>query len=178
MRQTLAGNRNAFGWLVKRYERPVYHFLLAYTAHPEAAQDLTQESFLKAYERLPTLQDPKKFAGWLWGIARNLSRTWRRSPAQRPTASLHHMMEQGWEGPVQETSPSLQEQQERSRLLAIAMERLDEDDRALLALRYLKGHDLTDLQEVFHLNASALKMRLKRAREKLAAHLQKAGAHR
>ncbi len=171
--QTLAGHNNAFEFLVKRYERLVYHFLLVHTGDPEAARDLAQDSFLKAYERLHSLREPRKFAGWLMGIARNLSLAWRRSPAERRTTSLNQLMDEGWTGPAQASSQDSLEQQDRLGRLTQALSRLSHEDRALLTLRHLQGYEMTDLQETFGLKPSALKMRLKRAREKLAASLQR-----
>jgi RNA polymerase sigma-70 factor, ECF subfamily len=74
------GDRAAFGLLYQRYARVVHGILLA-RVPPGEAEDLTQDVFLAAMRRLPTLRDPAAFPGWLAAIARNRSNDYyRRSP--------------------------------------------------------------------------------------------------
>ncbi|UCC97941.1 MAG: sigma-70 family RNA polymerase sigma factor [Phycisphaerales bacterium] len=69
IRSALAGETAAFGTLVERYWKLVVAMALTRIADPAEAEDVAQESFLKAYSHLHTLRDPSRFAGWLSRIA-------------------------------------------------------------------------------------------------------------
>jgi RNA polymerase sigma-70 factor (ECF subfamily) len=69
VRAAQSGDRAAFGMLYEQYGRLVHGILLAYVAYHDA-EDLMQEVFLKALERLPALREPAAFSGWLLAIAR------------------------------------------------------------------------------------------------------------
>ncbi|MFP6583568.1 MAG: sigma-70 family RNA polymerase sigma factor [Candidatus Hydrogenedentota bacterium] len=74
--QVMAGRPNRFDELVRRHFNVVYGIAFSYTRNHADAEDLSQEAFLKAYQSLNTLQEPKKFGHWVSVIARNLSRSW------------------------------------------------------------------------------------------------------
>lgn len=89
-----AGDRTAFGILYSRYRRMLHGILLAH-ARPSDVEDLMQDAFLQAMERIAALRQPEAFGGWLARIARNLATDHQRrrrhdecdatdSPAQRP----------------------------------------------------------------------------------------------
>jgi RNA polymerase sigma-70 factor (ECF subfamily) len=69
--QAAQGAVEAYNLLVSRWEKRVYNYLLRITRHREDALDLTQDVFLKAYQNLWKLDDPARFAPWLYRIARN-----------------------------------------------------------------------------------------------------------
>ena len=71
IRQATRGNVESFNLLVSRWEKRVYNYLLRITANREDALDLTQDVFLKAYQNLRKLDDPGRFAPWLYRIAHN-----------------------------------------------------------------------------------------------------------
>src|SRR5271169_1993151 len=70
----------AFNLLVWKWQRPLYNFLLRLTADAELARDLSQETFLRSYQRLNELRDKEKFRSWLFRIAINLHRSHVRRP--------------------------------------------------------------------------------------------------
>ena len=71
IRQAARGAVEAFNLLVSRWEKRVYNYLLRITGNREDALDLTQDVFLKAYQNLRKLDDPGRFAPWLYRIAHN-----------------------------------------------------------------------------------------------------------
>jgi RNA polymerase sigma-70 factor, ECF subfamily len=73
-----AGDSEAFRPLFERYKNEIYGYIVGLTSNAEVAHDLSQETFLKAWEKLPTLHDASKFKPWLYAIARNLVHDWRR----------------------------------------------------------------------------------------------------
>jgi len=65
------GDVEGYNLLVSRWEKRVFNYLLRLVRHREDALDVSQEVFLKAYQNLPKLEDPQRFAGWLFRIAHN-----------------------------------------------------------------------------------------------------------
>ena len=80
------GDVEAYNLLVSRWEKRVFNYLLRLVRHREDALDVSQEVFLKAYQNLPKLEDPQKFAGWLFRIAHNEAFSLLRK--SRPQAEL------------------------------------------------------------------------------------------
>lgn len=90
VRLALAGDADAFGRLYDRHAPGVRAVVVAVCRDFEAVDDLTQESFLRAYRRLRALREPKDFGAWVRGIARLVSREWLRS---RPTDAWSELPE-------------------------------------------------------------------------------------
>jgi len=80
---TLAGDRNAFGQLVERYQGLVYGLVYHYIGKYGDAEDVTQEAFIEAYRNLRHLKDRDKFCGWLRGITSRLCMNWLRKEEKR-----------------------------------------------------------------------------------------------
>ncbi|MGD8251089.1 MAG: sigma-70 family RNA polymerase sigma factor, partial [Desulfobacterales bacterium] len=70
----LNGNSNAFSHLVVRYQRPIFNLMFRATGSTETASDLSQDAFLKAYEKLGQYHPRKKFFSWLYTLSINLVR--------------------------------------------------------------------------------------------------------
>jgi RNA polymerase sigma-70 factor (ECF subfamily) len=101
------GSREAFGWLVRRYQDQLWQFLAYQSGAPQLADDLTQTTFIQAYERLDQLQDPAAFVPWLFSIARRIWQMHHRSyranilislstlgeKRRLPAALVHHQQE-------------------------------------------------------------------------------------
>ena len=71
-----AGNRDAFGTVVRRYQALVCAVAYSATGDVGTSEELAQETFIRAWSNLPQLEDPGKFRIWLCTIARNLANTW------------------------------------------------------------------------------------------------------
>src|SRR6266568_9621192 len=70
--QSLAGNRDAFGWIVARYQSLLCSLAYSATGSLSQSEDLAQETFIAAWKQLAALREPEKLRSWLCGIARNL----------------------------------------------------------------------------------------------------------
>ena len=68
----LAGDEAAFTFLVKKYEKQIHAFVWRRVRDYHVAEEITQDTFLKAYEKLGTLRDPARFSGWLYMICNSL----------------------------------------------------------------------------------------------------------
>ncbi len=78
VQQSLNGNTDAFGALVKKYQSAAYGLAFHIVKNFADAQDLAQESFIEAYKNLEKLRDKSKFASWLKGITANVCKMWLR----------------------------------------------------------------------------------------------------
>ena len=87
IRRTLAGDDTAFGFLVDKYKGAVHALAYRKTGNFHTAEDITQDAFLTAYQKLSTLKTWRHFPGWLYRIASRLCLMWHRKP-QLPTQPL------------------------------------------------------------------------------------------
>ena len=167
--QVLAGERQAFGWLVERYQDRMIAYV-RYMGFDEAeAHDLAQDAFVRAFRHLRRCGEPERFAGWLFKIVSNLCRTAGARSARRATEPLEALagaLAAGEPLPDEEAEAKWLRQQVRAALRGIAPEQ-----REALVLMYLQGHSVSEIEELTGASSSAIKMRLKRGREALKAQL-------
>ncbi|KPJ70472.1 MAG: hypothetical protein AMS14_10610, partial [Planctomycetes bacterium DG_20] len=76
VRRAQAGDREAFGRLAERHQQALFRFVVGLVTDHHAAEELTQETLLRAFRRVRHLQDPERVRAWLVAIARNLARRW------------------------------------------------------------------------------------------------------
>jgi len=124
VRAAQEGDRAAFGALYEQYGRLIHGILLAHVSYFEA-EDLLQDVFIKALERLPALREPAAFCGWLIAIARRMATDHVRT--RRPTSEVGPPLKGG-------TSPD----GEAFAVLAV-IQRLPESYRETLVLRLVEG---------------------------------------
>jgi RNA polymerase sigma-70 factor, ECF subfamily len=89
--RTLAGDREAFGRLFDRHARSVRAVVAAVSCDFQAVEDMTQETFLRAHERLASLKDSTAFRGWIHGIARLVAKEGRRQNARKQLVTSMHL---------------------------------------------------------------------------------------
>ena len=160
----LSGDSAAFGLLVDKYKGSVY--ALAYTklGNFHDAQDITQEVFLKAYQKLRTLKQWDKFLSWLYAITSNLCKDFLRSKTSRPDAE--YVADQEKERLDKISMRSYQED-EIHLTLQEALSELPEMHRQVLTLYYLGGMSCREIAQFIGASPHAIAMRLNRARAKL-----------
>jgi len=146
------GDRSAFGELVDRYRDMVYGLAYHLAGNFEDARDLTQEAFVRAYERLAQLREPRRFPNWLRTITANTHRSSVRR--RRPCA---------------DASESGTERAQSDLALAVkdALAGLREPDRLALTLHYIDGYTHAEIGEFLGHSADVVKTRLARARARL-----------
>ena len=133
------------------------------------AQDLVQDSFIRAYRHLGRCGDPERFSGWLFKILSNLCRTAGAERARRGTESL--------DAPglmLTSDLPTPDEIAETNRMkvtVRAALDLVPQDQREALVLMYLQGYSVTEIEELTGASRSAVKMRLKRGRDALRTEL-------
>ncbi|MCC7263070.1 MAG: sigma-70 family RNA polymerase sigma factor [Candidatus Latescibacteria bacterium] len=165
VRAVLHGRTRQFGVLVERYQGLVYSTLLARVSRIEEVEDLAQETFLRAFRQLDSLQDPRAFRGWLKQIADHLALNFLRSrKLQRSAAeSLIPLPTAGTPPPDQ-----LFERQEIQTQVWSAISQLAEEQREVILLYYYQDRcSVEQLAEWLELPPSTVRGRLERARREL-----------
>ncbi len=156
------GDVEAYNLLVSRWEKRIFNYLLRLVAHREDALDLSQDVFLKAYQNLPKLEDPAKFAGWLFRIAHNEAFSLLRK--RRPETELA-----GEPRPADLGARLLP--MELNLAVASALGRLSEDQREAVLLKVYQGFKFEEMAEILGCPVSTVKSRLYTALDLLKATL-------
>jgi RNA polymerase sigma factor (sigma-70 family) len=150
------GHHQAFGELYERYYKTVYSRCRQVCKDDEAAFDLSQEVMMKAYDHLSEFRGSSLFKTWIYTIASRhcFSYLHKAKPGQALTDSLS------------DTLSDEQEEDQHSLMLTL-INKLPMEEKQLLLKKYETGTSIEELQKELNLSASAIKMRLKRSREKL-----------
>jgi RNA polymerase sigma-70 factor (ECF subfamily) len=181
------GDAEAFAELVSRYERHIYRLARHITQNEEDAEDVLQESFLKAYSNLGQFQGNSKFYTWLVRIAVNESLMKLRRRKSDRLVSLDEPVETGEDSVPREIAAwdENPEQQygrtEMNAILSTAIESLSPGFRTVFLLRDVEGLSTEETASALDLSIPAVKSRLLRARlqlrEKLNRIFRKHGDH-
>ena len=151
-----------FETLYNRYVNKVYRRCLSMTKDADQAQDFTHDIFLKAFDKLEAFQEKSRFSTWLYSIAFNYCADQLRIAKRLPTVELGQELEKS-----QDDSIDAQIHEETLQRVQLAMERLSSQERTFLRLKYEDGMSIDEIGELYGLQSSAVKMRLKRSREKV-----------
>jgi RNA polymerase sigma-70 factor (ECF subfamily) len=159
------GDRAAFETLVVKYAGVVRALTAARLGRGPEAEDAAQDAFLRAFQRLPRLEDPERFAGWLTTIAVNsaLERL-RRSGRRRATSLDTVAAEPASASPPVGTSLDVREQTER---MVALVGTLDEKTQLVLMLRFREQMAVKDIADRVGDQPPAVAMRISRALRRL-----------
>ena len=171
VRQTLDGDTAAFDRLVKIHRTTVYALVISYIKDPADAEDLTQQIFIRAYERLATLRELNRFRPWLLQIAHNTCKDWlRQRSGSTPRFDVTNDTD------FAEVAPSPEEialKAEIETVVRQAISTLRETDRRLMEARYIEGVGYDQLQVESGLSYAAVANRLKRAKREVRHRVEK-----
>ncbi|MVM33824.1 sigma-70 family RNA polymerase sigma factor [Spirosoma sp. HMF4905] len=164
IRQLLPNQPNqCFETLYNRYVNKVYKRCLSMTKDADQAQDFTQDIFLKVFHKLDAFQERSTFSTWLYSISYNYCADQLRLAKRLPTTSWE---EAGMDHHTTDVADS-QLHEEALQVVQQAMTALSVEERALLRLKYEDGMSIEELAQLYEIKPSAVKMRLKRSREKV-----------
>ncbi len=167
-----AGETEAFGVLVSRYQDRLYPTVLRLSGCAEDARDLLQETFLRAFEKLDRFQGESSFYTWLYRIAVNLAlsdhRRRRTRAAGRGAAGADEPI-----GDPRQTDPALPvERDERDRRVHEALNALAPDHRAVVVMKEFDGLRYEEIGAVLGVPVGTVRSRLHRARCELRDRLR------
>ena len=172
--QTLAGRREAFGLLVERYQHRLYHGLLHALGSPEDAQDVAQDAFVNAFEKLASFKGQAAFYSWLFRIALNAGISAKRK-TRRMTVSVEARREASGLEPTDDNAsnePShAMHVSDRQRLVRQALSELSEEFRTALVLKEMDGMSYEEIATVVEVPLGTVRSRIHRARLELRAKL-------
>lgn len=169
-----------FADLDTKYRSAIRQYILSVVRNPTVADDLTQETFLRAFRKLETLRDDTKVSAWLYRIATNICRDhYRRSSRLGYSVSIETSRE-GEVGSVEETLPDTGhplldqwlEQDEMSACVQKYIEELPDAYRAVILLHDVEAMTGPEIAEMLGCSLGAVKIRLHRARAKLKNMLE------
>lgn len=178
--RVVAGDHDAFRQLVERYQRPVYGLLLRMVRAPALAEDLAQETLIKAHRAIATFDRSRKFSSWLFKIAHNTAIDHLRK--NRPqTVPLETTEGERMDPLAVLAAPESQSPEARARgrdlaeALQEALMTLRPDYREAVLLRFQQGLPYEEIADILALPLGTVKTHLHRARKQMAAALRAAG---
>ena len=166
VKRVLRGDDQAFAEIVERYQRPIYNLMYRFCRNPSEAAELSQDVFLKTYERLASFDGRRRFFPWLYTLAMNLARDWQRSHARKQQGLARLRWETPGPDPGSGQEKALLGREETARLYG-ALDVLPAETRELVLLRYRQEVSIRELAEIFKLSESGVKMRLSRALQRM-----------
>jgi len=169
----LAGERNSYSVLVERYSSMVFHVVRRFEKDSDEAEELAQQIFVKAYEKLDRFNQKSKFSTWLYSIAMNHCRDYAKN-IRRENRRLSDM-ESGFldSNLIEEHTPHLKlELSEWDQLLQKSLLKLSDDYSEPFLMKYRDGMSYKAMSEETGVSESALKVRVHRARKELKSRLE------
>lgn len=179
VRRFLAGDRQAFSQIVRRYQDRVYGLCYRWLGDPATAEELTQDIFIALFKSMERFRGESSFATWVFRISVNHCKN-RRLYQKRRAWDRHEPLEgtPQDDGPVREIpAPSSEtdgwaRQEESSTLVHQALEALQEEHRQIIILRDIEDLDYEEIADVLDVPRGTVKSRLHRARAELAKVLR------
>jgi len=174
------GSQDAFQELVERYERPVFGLIVRIVRSAETAEDLAQETFLKAYRALSRFDAERRFSSWLFKIAHNTALDALRREGH-DTLSLDAPVGDSEEAPELPEDPGAENPFERAsgralgRALEAALGRIRAEYREILLLRFVEELSYEEIAEVLGSPLGTVKIHIYRARRDLARAMSALG---
>jgi len=168
-----AGEQEAFRLIFERYSRPVLRFIYDLVSQRDLAEDLTQETFVRAYHNLKELRDDTRFSTWLFGIGRNVAREalrLKRRDSQDLASDDEFMQQQRDTGNVSPAEHLLEK--EFNLVIETALRALDEDKRVVFALKTFHQHSYHEIAEITGFSLAKVKTDLHRARVEMRRRIR------
>ena len=170
IRSTLSGNDEAFSILVQKYQKSVHALVWRKIGDFHYAEEIAQDTFLKAYKKLSTLKDPNQFAGWLYVIANRLCINWMRKkkPAMQSLegTSVGEIEKFSYAHYVSEHRET-EAAERRSEIVEQLLARLPESERTVVTLYYLGEMNAKEIGKFLGVSVKTIHSRLHRARKRL-----------
>ena len=166
------GDHDAFHRIFERFARPVLSFLYDLVGRRELAEDLTQETFVRAFQALHTLRDEAKLSTWLFGIARNVARESFRS---RPRDERRVELDDAQVLDLTDGQPLPDGQllnRELNSVIHQALNKLDEDKRVVFTLKVFHQRSYDEIAEITGFSIPKLKTDLHRAKAEMRRRIR------
>lgn len=171
--QVLLGNQHAYATLVERYQNFVFTIVLRYVKSREDAEEIAQDSFIKAYRSLKDFKGTAKFTTWLYTIATTTCITFLR----RKKLEIHSLDNEKLFAVADNIDGGMSansiEQKSRVSMVSEAIRLLNPDDAQIITLFYKGEQALEEIAQILGIESNAVKVRLHRARARLKEKMEK-----
>ena len=175
--RALGGDRDAFGELVRRWERKIYALTAGFLGSPEDARDATQETFIAAYRNLQGFRGEAKVSSWLHRIAVNQCISRQRRTRVRPETALEEELEARGErflSTADHASPAREaESKQRAEAVQRAVASLPPELREVVLMKEFEGLTFQEIADALQVPLSTVKSRLYTALKQLRMRLEK-----
>ncbi|MEM7381341.1 MAG: sigma-70 family RNA polymerase sigma factor [Bacteroidota bacterium] len=165
--QALNGDTKAYAVLIDRYKHMVYTMAAQIVKNKEDAEEVAQDVFLKAFKALNSYKGDAKFSTWLYKIAYYRSLDYLKKRQRRINTTAIDVSRE-YSISALDREMDRMEVQEKQQMVKKAIQKLPEDDGVLITLHYYEELSLKEISEVMGHSTNALKVRLHRARKRLA----------
>ena len=170
IQRVLEGDDTAFSTLVRKYQRSVHALAWRKIGDFHIAEDITQDTFLKAYQKLSTLKEPQSFGSWLYVITANQCKAWLRKKRtwtqSLENTSSSQVEKATYSGYIIEENERVTEETQRE-VVKKLLAKLQESDRTVITLHYLGGMTYEEISNFLGVSEATIRNRLYRARRRL-----------
>ncbi|MCD6543784.1 MAG: sigma-70 family RNA polymerase sigma factor [Flavobacteriaceae bacterium] len=164
--RVLAGDTNAFAYLIDKYKNMAYTISIKIVKNHEDAEEIAQDSFLKAYQKLNTFKGESKFSTWLYAIVyRNAISKIRKKSIS--TTNIDTFVIENHSTDLEFPQLEAIKNGEQKLYVAKAVANLPEMDALLITLFYLNENSVEEIEKITNLTKTNIKVKLFRARKKL-----------
>jgi RNA polymerase sigma-70 factor (ECF subfamily) len=175
--QFLSGDEKAFETLIERYLKPLYNFAYQMTRDKAAAEDITQEVFVKVWKKIASFDSGKKFSTWIFAIAKNEAFDWLKKKKAISFSALNHYRVQGktFENENSENFLEFIEDEnalhseeflraiDSKREINNLLNSLHPQTKAILILHNIYGFSLSEVSEILGHSPNTIKSKYRRA---------------
>jgi len=170
--KVLEGDTNAFSFLIEKYKDMVFSLAIKITKNREEAEEVSQDSFIKAFKSLKSFKGDSKFSTWLYKITYHNCMDRVKVRARKYYTDT---MDEITENKIQSLDNVVQdiERKERAKIMHTCLNELPEDERSIIWLFYYEELTLKEIIEVTSYSEANLKVKLHRARKKLFSIVEK-----
>lgn len=160
------GNVQAFSFLVEKYQKMVYTLALKLMKKSEEAEEMAQDTFVKAFQKLDSYEGKSKFSTWLYSITYNACISeLRKRRIEFKSLDDRQVSDQDEQRMHDYYRENRKEDQEK--YLNLALEKLPEDDQVLVTLYYYENQSMDEISQITGLTVSNIKVKIHRARKKM-----------
>jgi RNA polymerase sigma factor (sigma-70 family) len=164
----LENDKDALGELYNRYFKKVYQKCFSILKENDIAFDVAQDSIMKAFDKLESFKGNAQFSTWLYIITHRDCLAYLRKKNKTAMQSLEENTQEDED--IKESdfvSQHEHEEADQENIMFALIEHLPAEEKSLLLLKYQQGKSIEDLQASYHLTSSAIKMRLKRSKDRI-----------
>jgi RNA polymerase sigma-70 factor (ECF subfamily) len=165
--QVLEGKINAFSYLVDRHKDKAYNLAFRICGNREEAEEIAQDAFIKAYRSLGNFRNKSSFSTWLFRIVYNTSISLVRS-RKKGVLAIEEFPADAVDFLGINRNEEEAAEDYRNSLINFALQKISEDDRGLITLFYYDDLDTEEISKITGINKSGIKVKLFRARKKMA----------